>query len=111
MGRQQQSCLGKLGYTMGKRLGEDDALAIDLLLDRSSAATTNSSSTFATPSSDSVVQRIGAAEHVLRLLAEMPAADPPADLTHKTMERIRQHSNVAPGAVEGNQPIIPPETV
>src|ERR1700733_517725 len=96
MGRQHR--LGKFGCNMGKRLGEDDAQAIDLLLDRSSTAANNSSSTFAAPAGDAVVERIGAAETVLRLLSEMPAADPPANLTQKTNERIRQRGHVAPGA-------------
>jgi hypothetical protein len=109
MGRQPHSRLGRFGYNMGKTLSEDDARAIDLLLDRSNTVTSNNASAFATPAGDSVVERLGAAETVMRLLAEMPAADPPADLTRKTMEFIRQRGNLSPGALEGDQPSIPQE--
>jgi hypothetical protein len=89
---------------MGKSLGEHDAAAVDLLLDRTSDA--NSSNTFATSAGDEVVKRIGIAEHVLRLLAETPAAEPPKDLIQKTMERIRQRGAIAPGTVPSDQPSI-----
>jgi hypothetical protein len=94
---------------MGKRLGDEDAQAIDLLLDRSNTVANNNSSAFSTPAGDSVVERIGAAETVMRLLAEMPAADPPADLVRKTLDRIRLRGNVTPSALEGDRPSIPQE--
>jgi hypothetical protein len=109
MGRRSHDRLEKIGCNMGKRLGKDDARAVDLLLDRSNVAANNGSSAFATPAGDAVVQRIGAAETVFRLLAEMPAADPPSDLIKKTMERIRERGSVTPGALEGDRPIIPQE--
>jgi hypothetical protein len=93
---------------MEMKLSEDDALAVDLMLDRSSA-TGGNSATFAAPAGDSVVERIGAVETVMRLLAEMPAADPPADLAQRTIERIEHSGGIGHGAIEGILPIIPQE--
>jgi hypothetical protein len=75
---------------MSKTLGTDDGHAIDLLLDRSSMAhdTRTTSSTFAPAIGDAVVDRIGAAEHILRLVALMPAEDPRPDLVRRTLQRI-----------------------
>jgi len=103
---------------MTMKLGDDDSRAVDLLLDRSNKVTDGNgnggSSVCVTPVGDAVARRIGAVETVLRLVAEMPAADPPTDLVAKTMDRIRQRgvnpNVIAPAAtVEGHQqqqPII-----
>jgi hypothetical protein len=82
---------------MGKRLGDEDSAAVDLLLDRANTAQSGDSGAFATPAGDAAVKRIGAVEAVFRLLAEMPAAEPPADLVQKTMQRTHQQENLAPG--------------
>ena len=82
------------------KLGDDDARAVDLLLDRTTDMKTDA---FATPQGDSVAQRIGATETVFKLLAAMPAVDPPDDLTKKTMDFIRERGH-QPGAIEGDQP-------
>jgi hypothetical protein len=84
---------------MGKRLSEDDAQAVDLLLDRSNTISDGAAGAFARPLGDETVKRLGAAETIFRLLAETPAADPPADLVKKTMDRIRERGN-QPSAIE-----------
>jgi len=102
---------------MTKQLGDNDAQAVDLLLDRSNQVSDGNGNggtgVYVTPVGDAVARRIGAAESVLRLLAEMPAADPPADLAERTLLRISQraaHGVMAPGADasqhQPQQPII-----
>src|SRR3982750_3918552 len=84
------------GDMMSKRLGDYDAQAVDLLLDRSNKAAdgngggTNAASAFMAPVGDEVANRIGAVESVLRLVTEMPAPDPAPDLIKRTLERIHQ---------------------
>jgi hypothetical protein len=75
---------------MIQRLGDDDGLAIDLLLDRSMSSNSNNGGTFVAPVSDAVIARVGAAESVLRLIAQMPVSDPPAGLVQRTLDRIKQ---------------------
>jgi hypothetical protein len=77
---------------MLQRLGEDDALAIDPLLDRSMSSNANQAGTFVSPVSDAVIARVGAAESILRLIAQMPASDPPAGLVQRTLDRIKQRT-------------------
>lgn len=93
---------------MNKRLGENDAQAVNLLLDHGNTATgsTDGSLVFAPVVGDSVTKRIGAVETVLRLIAEMPAADPAPDLVKRTMERIRRTGAVGPRPFESARPIV-----
>jgi len=101
---------------MTMKLGDDDARAVDLLLDRSNkvndANGNGGSSVYVTPVGDAVARRIGAVETVLRLVAEMPVADPPAGLAARTMERIHQRGEtnvIAPTTgvtTHPQQPII-----
>jgi hypothetical protein len=53
---------------------------------------------FAPQISDAVVARVGAVESLLRLVAQMPAEDPPVGLAQRTLERIHraEHRAVAP---------------
>jgi hypothetical protein len=89
-----------------RKLGDDDALAVDLLLDRSCMVNNGNggSGVFAAPVGDSVARRLGAAESLLRLVAQMPMEDPPTDLLHRTLERIRQHGRLGAQPVEGASP-------
>ena len=99
----------QLGCMMTMKLGDNDAQAVDLLLDRSSkfsGGNGGGSGVYAKPVGDAVARRIGAVESVLRLVAEMPAVEPPADLVAKTMDRIRQRGNVgiiAPAGVDTHE--------
>ena len=122
--------LGVFSMSFKKRLGENDAKAVDLLLDRTFSATDGNSSSgaahppagngngmnamstaevFASPTDDEVIKRVGAVETVLRLLAEMPAPDPPSDLVQRTLDRIRARTAAIPGTTTeqpGPHPII-----
>ncbi len=71
---------------MKKTLADTDGRAIDLLLDRATAD--NDTNAFTSPVGDAVVNRIGAAEHILRLMALMPAEEPTAGLARRTLQRI-----------------------
>ena len=81
---------------MNKKLREADARAVDLILDRAIAAHGNGGSDggmFAagmmTASHISVSnERVAAAERMLHVLGEMPAAEPASDLVQRTLDRI-----------------------
>lgn len=87
---------------MNKILGVDDALAVDLLMDRSMNKTgTQAVTSFVAPVGDEVVRRVGAVESLLRLIAEMPAEEVPVGLAQRTIEHVRhfrQHGTIAPAA-------------
>ncbi|HEY7089578.1 MAG TPA: hypothetical protein VH518_15885 [Tepidisphaeraceae bacterium] len=90
---------------MNKRLGDDDALAVDLVLDRTNMVSGNTSGSgdgnghgnggdtgvFFAPVGDAVAVRIGAVEAVLRVLNELPDENPPAGLAERTVGKILQH--------------------
>jgi hypothetical protein len=87
------------------RLGDDDALAIDLLLDRSMSSNANmTGTTFVNPLNDSVIARVGAAESVLRLIAQMPASDPPAGLVQRTLDLIKRRSAQVAQPIKNDRP-------
>jgi len=85
---------------MNKILGDNDALAVDLLMDRTMSNNgTGVVTSFVSPVGDEVVRRVGAVESILRLVAEMPAGEVPAGLAQRTIDRVRhlrQHGVVAP---------------
>lgn len=72
---------------MGMTLRNEDARAVDLILDRAAAAHGEGTMLFAGEAAVSNEQ-IAAVEKVLQLLEAMPAAEPAADLLRRTMERI-----------------------
>jgi hypothetical protein len=80
------------GADMNKILMDDDGLAVDLLLDRTSMNSDNTAG-FLPPNGDSVIRRIGAVETILRLFAETPAGDPPAGLAQRTLDHIQRHGH------------------
>jgi hypothetical protein len=41
---------------------------------------------------------------LFHLLAQMPAAEPPADLVHRTLERIQLHDAASRRSIRGEQP-------
>lgn len=91
---------------MSKRLGDDDAQAVDLLLEHGGTADDIAAGAFLTSLSESVVDRVGIVESVFRLLAEMPAIEPPADLLQRTIERA-EHAGLVPAAsVSAEQPPV-----
>jgi hypothetical protein len=68
------------------RLGDEDRRAIDLLLDQRTDGVLNE--VFAVTAQDNLEKRLASVEKVLALLEQMPAAEPPADLVMRTMNRI-----------------------
>lgn len=68
---------------MTPTLVNDDCLAIDLLMDGTLTTAGN-------PSPESIKSRIKAAKRLLQLLQWLPTADPPADLTARTLHRVDQ---------------------
>ena len=92
---------------MDVTLSNEDALAIDLLLDRSSTATRaggNGGSAGFVHAADGVSsERVHAAEKFLRLLSLMPAEEPADDLAVRTMSRVERFG---PAAVQ--RPVLDP---
>jgi hypothetical protein len=86
---------------MTRKLKEDDRAAVDLLLDRSAAA---SKQMVVAPLN--ATGRVEAASRVLRALAAMPALDPPADLLARTMRRIDRTVATMPGEREAQAPYV-----
>jgi hypothetical protein len=79
---------------MKKRLGDDDASAVDLAFDASSKANKGSglAAIFGAPVNDAVTKRYTAVDAMLRLLAEMPADEPPPGLARRTCDKIFQRA-------------------
>lgn len=78
---------------MTKKLGDNDSLAVDLLLDRSMNKNGRDIvNSFVSPIGDDVVRSVGAVETLLRLVSEMPAEEVPAGLAARTVERVRLHA-------------------
>ena len=75
------------GVHMQLRLGDEDGRAVDLLLDKTATA---GQTMYAVPGNDGFDKRVNSVAGLLRLLDAMPATEPPADLTLRTLERIEQ---------------------
>jgi hypothetical protein len=79
---------------MNVTLRDEDALAIDLLLDRSSVAAGgegNGGSAGFVSAARVSPERVHAAEKVLGLLRQMPADEPAGDLLARTMSRLERY--------------------
>ena len=76
------------GVHMLQRLGDEDGRAVDLLLDKTASA--GQTTMYAVPGNDGFDKRVNSVAGLLRLLDAMPATEPPADLTLRTLERIEQ---------------------
>lgn len=99
---------------MTKRLGDDDARAVDLLLNKTNTAKAGTGGrgnggarVYATPVGDAVAGRIGVVESMFRLLAEMPAADPAPDLVARTLNYVQRRATAVPGHALEPQPSRP----
>jgi hypothetical protein len=96
---------------MNVTLRNDDALAVDLLLDRSSVASggdgngngNGGSGLFVSAADGVSPERVHAAERVLGLLALMPADEPAGDLLARTLSRLERHE-----AVRVGRPVVDP---
>ena len=69
---------------MSRKLSDDDRRAVDLLLDH---GTTNGNGMTRVAAHVSQ-KRLAAAEKMLKLIGQMPAEEPPANLVEKTLRRI-----------------------
>jgi len=75
---------------MNLTLRNEDALAVDLLLDRSPAASHGDGGGQVFVSADRVsLERVHSAEKVLGLLKLMPVEEPAGDLVARTMGRLQ----------------------
>jgi len=86
---------------MTRKLKEADRAAVDLLLDKSAAASTHVVSAEATAHG-----RVEAASRVLRALSAMPAMEPPENLIARTMRRIDQTIGSMPGEAQVQAPYV-----
>ena len=82
---------------MNVRLRQDDAAAVDLLLDRAVSARGNGNggngdghaAMFVSTTHDGVAtDRLAAVERVLHVLDAMPNSDPSPDLLQRTLQRV-----------------------
>ena len=91
---------------MNKRLGDDDASAVDLAFDKRSRATQKSglAAIFAPPVNDNVAKRFTAVDAMLRLLTELPADEPPPGLAKRTCDKIFGRVPLQPQTGAGEQP-------
>jgi hypothetical protein len=90
---------------MSVTLRDEDALAVDLLLDRSSTAShrdgngNGGSMVFVPAAAGASAERIHAAEKVLGLLRLMPADEPAGDLLARTISRLDRYKPAEVGPV------------
>ena len=82
------------GNVMSVSLSNDDRCAVDLILDRDSAATAGLNSCFSMDASNVLRERITRVERLLHLLDNHPAEDPAADLLARTLARCDQAAQV-----------------
>jgi hypothetical protein len=87
-------------------LSTDDRRAIDVILMNGQ---TNSTQAAPTAASDGLAARIDHVASFLRVLDLMPAEEPPADLTQRTLQRIRTSAHVPTTA--GDRPQAPAPAV
>ena len=92
------------GVHMLQRLGDEDGRAVDLLLDQTANA--GQIPMYAAAGNHGFEKRVNSVSGLLRLLDEMPAAEPPADLMVRTLQRIEQRGYQAPAA-PASAPIHP----
>lgn len=96
---------------MKVKMRDEDRRAVDVLMDRTAAVSANDAVAYAAADSQ-LWERIRGVEHVLSLLNEMPASDPPAQLVARTLDAVHQASGrdvvSASGhaaMISGNQPM------
>jgi hypothetical protein len=81
---------------MAKKLSHEDSRAIDMLLDRNgTGGMVMAGSSNVKSGKMNMKNRIKAADRMLRVLGQMPAVEPAADLVQRTLARI----DAAPGTI------------
>lgn len=93
---------------MAKKLSHEDSRAIDLLLDRpvqgvAMASVPSVGSSNVKSGKMNMKNRIRAADRVLRMLSQMPAAEPSNDLVKRTLQRIDETPALAPAIMRETQ--------
>lgn len=90
---------------MNMKLSEDDACAVDLLLDQveTTGSVMSESGVFTLSDGQTMAKRLQAAEAILKLLDALPGDQPPPDLLTRTLERVRLHGAVTAQPVQGHQ--------
>jgi hypothetical protein len=91
---------------MSRQLQAEDARIVDMLLDSGNFATDASVPQAFSHTPEMFNNRFVKVEKVLRLLDEMPAMDPPANLIARTFDRIdqaNQHHHEMPSAGTGRE--------
>jgi hypothetical protein len=78
---------------MKAMLSQQDAAALDLLLDRSPTASDHAAPVFV-PSQGAGHERVQYAQKVLSLLHLIPVGDPPRDLLSRTMRHVGESLDV-----------------
>jgi len=89
---------------MARKLSHEDSRAIDLLLDRNGQDGAVAGSSTLKSVRMNMKSRLRAADRLLRILGQMPAAEPPPDLVLRTLQRIDGPATRTPGiapAAEG----------
>lgn len=74
---------------MARKLREDDARVVDMLLDRGESSD-GGAQVFTNPQPEMVTRRFQSVERLLKVLDQMPAAEPPMDLVSRTLDFIEE---------------------
>lgn len=90
---------------MNASLREEDAFAIDLLLDHGAAAAETGVARFTTAHAG--VDRVRSAERVLGLLQSLPDVEPPQDLLARTLDRLERAEGAHPASRQGVPVLVP----
>jgi hypothetical protein len=88
---------------MANKLSHEDSRAIDMLLDGDRSNMTMVGSSNVKSGKMNMKNRIKAADRVLRLLSQMPSAEPSADLVKRTLQRVDETPVLTPTSVREAQ--------
>ncbi|MCC6423262.1 MAG: hypothetical protein IT447_07260 [Phycisphaerales bacterium] len=86
---------------MSKQLNDGDRTAVDILLDQHASSQDGGIAT-ASAATPSFRHRLQAIEKTLSLLDSWQPADPPADLTLRTLRRIHDAESLHSGSARSN---------
>ena len=88
---------------MATKLSHEDSRAIDMLLDRNGSEPVMAGSSTVKSGKMNMKNRLRAADRMLRMLSQMPAAEPSADLVKRTLQRIDETPVISPEIVRESQ--------
>lgn len=78
------------GDAMEANLSDEDGRAVDMLLDRDGPSNNGGETSAAPAHNGTFHKRLARVETILRLLSAMPAAEPPAYLAQRVMQRVEE---------------------